>query len=140
MPLLRLTYSRFSLSRVESELQKLVGQVVGWFRQHPDYNLGLRRPLMFTELVRRAFIELGVTGPIPEDLLEMKTNLEKLGKTWKRQWLAEGKAEGVAEGLAEGMAKGKAEDLVCLLSARFGKRTPSLHERISGANLATLER
>ncbi len=57
------------------ELEELVGQVVGWFRQHPDY-VDLRR--LFTELVRQAFIESGVTGPIPEDLLEMKTNLEKL--------------------------------------------------------------
>jgi hypothetical protein len=125
VPLLRPTYSRYSVSRVESELEELVGQVVGWFRQHPDY-ADLRR--LFTELVRRAFIELGVTGPIPEDLLEMKTNLEGLGKTWKRQWRAEGKAEGMAEAL------------VCLLSARFGTVAPSLHERIRGANLATLER
>ena len=111
------------------ELEELVGQVVGWFRQHPDYT-DLRR--LFTELVRRAFIELGVTGPIPEDLLEMKTNLEKLGKTWKRQWLAEGKAEGELKRMATA--------LVWLLADRFGTVTPSLHERISGANLATLER
>jgi hypothetical protein len=61
----------------------------------------------------------------------MKTNLEKVGKIWKRQWRAEGKAEGKLEG--------KAEALVCLLSARFGTVTPSLHEQIRGANLATLE-
>ena len=66
-----------------------------------------------------------------EDLLEMKTNLEGLGKTWKRQWLAEGEAKGKTEG--------KAESLVCLLEGRFGTVTPSLHERISRANLATLE-
>jgi hypothetical protein len=48
---------------------------------------------LFTEWVRRAFIELGETGPMPEDLLEMKTNLERLGKTWKQRWLAEGWAE-----------------------------------------------
>ena len=114
------------------ELKELVGEVVGWFRQHPDY-ADLRR--LFTELVHRTFIELAVTEPIPEDLLEMKTNLERLGKTWKRQWLAEGRAEGKAEGILEG----KAETLVCLLAERFGTVTPSLHERISGANLATLE-
>jgi hypothetical protein len=73
------------------ELEELVGEVVGWVRQHPDYS-DLRR--LFTELVRRAFIGLGVTKPIPEDLLEMKTNLERLGEVWKRQWLAEGRAEG----------------------------------------------
>ena len=110
------------------EIEELVGEVVGWFRQHPDY-ADLRR--LFTELVRRAFIELGETGYIPEDLLEMKTNLEGLGKTWKRQWLAQGKAEGKLEG--------KAEALVCLLAKRFGTVTPSLREKIGGANLTTLE-
>jgi Putative transposase, YhgA-like len=114
------------------QLKELVGEVVGWFRRHPDYT-DLRR--LFTELVRRAFTELGETGPIPEDLLEMKTNLEGLGKTWKRQWLAEGEAKGKTEGILEG----KAESLVCLLEGRFGTVTPSLHERISRANLATLE-
>ena len=114
------------------ELKELVGEVVGWFRQHPDY-ADLRQ--LFTELVRRAFIELGETGPIPEDLLEMKTNLEGLGRTWKRQWLAEGEAKGKAEGALERQA----EVLVWLLAERFGTVTPCLHERISGANLATLE-
>jgi hypothetical protein len=110
------------------ELEELVGEVVGWLRQHPDY-ADLRR--LFTELVRRAFLGLGVTRPIPEDLLEMKTNLETLGEVWKRQWLAEGRAVGKAEG--------KAEALVCLLAERFGTVRPSLRKRIRGANLATLE-
>jgi hypothetical protein len=111
------------------ELKELVDEVVGWFRQHPNY-ADLRQ--LFTELVRRAFIELGETGPIPEDLLEMKTNLERLGKTWKRQWRAEGMAEGTLER--------QAETLVWLLEGKFGTVTPSLYERISRANLATLER
>ena len=120
----------FLLERPSSseELKELVGEVIGWFRQHSDY-ADLQQ--LFAELVRRAFIELGETGPIPEDLLEMKTNLEGLGKTWKRQWLAEGEAKGKLEG--------KAETLVLLLAKRFGTVTPSLHERISGANLVTLE-
>ena len=82
-------------------------------------------------MVRQAFIELGVTGLIPEDLLEMKTNLARVGKIWKRQWRAEGRAEGKLER--------QAEVLVWLLAERFGTVTPSLRERISGANLATLE-
>ena len=118
------------------ELEELVGEVVGWVRQHPDY-ADLRR--LFTELVRRAFIGLGVTKPIPEDLLEMKTNLERLGKAWKRQWRAEVRAEVSAEVRAEGKAEGKAEALVCLLAERFGTVRPSLRKRILGANLATLE-
>ncbi len=114
---------------LSQELKELVGEVVGWVRQHPDY-ADLRR--LFAELVRRAFIELEVTTPIPEDLLEMKTNLEKLGTVWKRQWLAEGRAEGKAEG--------KAEALEYVLVERFGTLRPSLHKRIRGADLATLER
>ena len=110
------------------DLKELVGEVVGWVRQHPDY-ADLRR--LFTELVRRAYIGLGVTRPIPEDLLEMKTNLETLGEVWKRQAFDEGRAEGKAEG--------KAEALVCLLAERFGTVRPSLRKRILGANLATLE-
>ena len=119
---------RLEQPSTSEELEELVGEVVGWFRQHPDYT-DLRQ--LFTELVRRAFIELGEIGPIPEDLLEMKTNLEGLGRTWKRQWLAEGEAKGKLER--------QAEALVWLLAERFGTVTPSLHERISGANLATLE-
>jgi Putative transposase, YhgA-like len=118
------------------DLKELVGEVVGWVRRHPDY-ADLRR--LFTELVRRAFIGLGVTRPIPEDLLEMKTNLERLGKVWKRQWRAEVKAEVRAKVRAEGKAEGKAEALVCLLAERFGTVRPSLRKRILGANLATLE-
>jgi len=111
-------------------------EVVGWLRQHPDY-ADLRR--LFTELVRRAFIGLGVTRPIPEDLLEMKTNIERLGEVWKRQWLAEGRAAGKAEARAEGKVEGWAEALVWLLTERFGTVRPSLRKRIRGANLATLE-
>jgi hypothetical protein len=114
------------------ELEELVGKMVGWLRQYPDY-AELRR--LFTELVRRAFIELGVTRPIPEGLLEMKTNLEKLGAVWKRQWAAEVWAEWKAEGKVEGWA----QSLVDLLTERFGTVSPSLRKRIRGANLATLK-
>ena len=115
------------------ELVELIDEVVAWFRQHPD-EADLRR--LFTELVGRAYIESGVTGPIPEDLLEMKTNLEGLTKIWKKEW----RAEGLAEGEAKGLVKGKAEALVCLLAERFGAVRPSVRKRIYAANLATLER
>jgi hypothetical protein len=74
---------------------------------------------------------LGVTKPIPEDLLEMKSNLATLGERLKRQWLAEGKAKGRAEG--------KAEALACLLAQRFGALTPSLQTRIREAKATTVE-
>jgi hypothetical protein len=107
------------------ELKDLLGEVIGWFRQHEDFE-----PLrgLFAELVREALAGLGVKVPVSEDLLEMKTNLSTLGETWKQQWLAEGKAEG------------KAEALLCLLVERFGAVAPSWRKRIRGAKLATLDR
>jgi hypothetical protein len=66
----------------------------------------------------------------------MRSNLLRLGETWKRQYLAEGKAAGLAEGKAEG----KAEALLCLLVERFGAVAPPWRERIRGAELATLDR
>ena len=121
------------------ELEVLTGEVVGWLRQHPDY-VDLRR--LFAELVRQAFAQAGVIGPISDglkELLEMKSNLATIGEVWRRQWRAEGLAEGRAAGEAVGRAQGKAEALVCLLDERFGKVGPSLLERILGADLATLE-
>ena len=116
----------FRLERQSSnkEIEELVGEVAGWFGQHPD-SAELRR--LFTELVRQAYVGLGITDAIPEDLLEMKTNLTTLGETWKQQWLAEGRAEG------------KAEALVCLLAERFGAIEPSLRKRIRAADLTTVE-
>jgi hypothetical protein len=116
----------FRLERRPSkdELEELVGEVAGWFGQHPD-SAELRR--LFGELVRQAYVGLGITEAIPEDFLEMKTNLRTLGETWKQQWLAEGRAEG------------KAEALVCLLAERFGAIKPSLRKRIRAADLTTVE-
>jgi hypothetical protein len=127
------------------EIEDLVGEVIGWFRQHEDFE-----PLrgLFAELVREALAGFGVKVPVSEDLLEMKTNLSTLGETWKQQWLAEGrveglargKAEGKAEGKVEGKAEGKAEALLCLLVERFGAVAPPWRKRIRGAKLATLDR
>jgi hypothetical protein len=107
------------------EIKELLGEVIGWFRQHEDFEQ-LRG--LFAELVREALAGLGVKVPVSEDLLEMKTNLSTLGETWKQQWLAEGKAEG------------KAEALLCLLVERFGPVAPPWRKRIRGAKLATLDR
>jgi Putative transposase, YhgA-like len=117
------------------ELEELVGEVIGWLRQHPDC-ADLRR--LFSEVVRQACAEVGMTKPMLDDLEEleeMKSNLATIGKYWKRQWLAEGRAEGKAEGLV----RGRAEALVDLLAERFGTARPPLRKRIRGANLATLE-
>ena len=126
------------------ELAELIDEVVGWFRQHPDC-ADLRR--LFTELVNHAFIESGAPGPMPEELLEMKTsldglvkaNLEREAKAYRKQLRAEAIAEGRAEGEAKGLVKGKAEALVCLLVKKFGAVKPSLRERIRAANLETID-
>lgn len=115
------------------EFRELLAEVVGWFRQHEDFE---RLRGLFAELVREALAELGVKVPVPEDLLEMKSNLSTWGKTWKQQWLAEGRVEGLARGKAEG----KAEALLCLLVERFGAVAPPWRKRIRGAELATLDR
>ena len=119
------------------EVEQLLGDVIGWFRDHEDFE---RLRGLFAELVREALAGFGVKLPVFEDLLEMKTNLSTLGETWKQQWRAEGLAEGKAEGLAAGKAEGKAEALLCLLVERFGAVAPSWRKRIRGAELTTLER
>ena len=150
---------RLERSPAIEELEGLLGEVRGWFRQHPDQ---ARLRQLFAELVRQAYRELGKKPPASCDLLEMKmkSNFPTTVKIWKQQALAEGRAEGMAEGRAqgkaegkaqgraegeargriEGKAEGKAEDLVHLLVARFGALAPSLRTRIRRAKLATLER
>jgi hypothetical protein len=108
------------------ELQELLSEVIGWFRQHEDYE-----PLkeLFAELVREGLAGHGVT--VSDDLLEiktMKTGFSRNVEEWYQQSRAEGKAEG------------KAEALLCLLAERFGALTPSLRNRISAAKQATVER
>ena len=109
------------------EAEGLLGEVSGWFRQYPDQGR-LRR--LFAELVRKACKGLGVKVPAANDLLEiqMRSNFETIGETWRQQALAEGRAQG------------KAEALVCLLVERFGGLTSPLRTRIRRANLVTLER
>ncbi len=121
------------------ELERLRGEVGRWFRRHPDHE---RLRSLFAELVRHAFKGLGVKVPESIDLLEikMKSNLETIGETWRQQALAQGRVEGRAEGKAQGRVECKAEDLVCLLVAKFGALAPSLRTRIRRARLATLER
>ena len=128
---------RLEQEHLPGELEELVPEVFGWFRGHEGYG-GLRE--VFIELVRAAVADLGVKVSISqeweEEWQDMRSNLMRLGETWKRHYRAEGKAEG----LAEGEVKGKAEALLCLLVERFGAVAPPWHERILGAELATLDR
>lgn len=110
------------------QLEGLVGELIGWFRQHEGFG-ELKR--LFGELVRQAILGLGMELHVPYDLLEMKTMISTLGESWKREWLAEGEALGEA--------KGTARALVGLLVNRFGSLPSPLQTRIQTADLQSLE-
>lgn len=124
------------------ELAALVQEVAGWFRSHPEAE-ELRR--LFTELVREAMNGVAVDLPRPDNLREMGTMLETLGRQWREEWKAEGLAEGLAEGQAQGLAEGqalgqaqgrvagKAESLIRLAERRFGPLAPEQRSRIRAA-------
>jgi hypothetical protein len=118
------------------ELEKLIEEVVGWFRRHEGFG-GLQ--CLFGELVRQAIRHVVRGVRIPEELSEMKSNLDALGRTWRDEWLAEGMALGRAEGKVEGIAEGKAAVLLSLLAKRFGPLTSARRKRIGSAKLATIE-
>ena len=140
---------RLEQEHLPEELEELVPEVIGWFRGH-EGNGWLRE--LFVELVRTAVADLGVkvskSEEWEEEWQDMRSNLLRLGETWKRHYMAEGMAEGMAQGmaqgkaqgLAEGEAKGKAEALLCLLAERFGAVAPPWRRRIRSAELATLDR
>jgi hypothetical protein len=109
-------------------LAGLIDEVVGWFRRHSGHE-DLRR--LFTELIYQAIAGLGVSVPIPGDLMEMQTMLATLGEAWKQQWKAEGRLEGRAEG--------QANALILLVEQRFGPLPAPLRDRIETADAATVE-
>ncbi len=82
-----------------SALDALVGEVIEWFRRHPDHE-----PLMglFTALVRDAVAVLDPSARVPDDMREMRAMLSTQVKPWTEQWKAKGLALGRAQGRAEG--------------------------------------
>lgn len=140
------------------ELRELLGEVVGWFRQHEGYE---RLRELFAELVREGLAARGMA--VSDDMLEiktMKTGFSRNVEEWyqqsraagradglmegRAQGIVEGRTQGIAEGRSQGMTQGitqgKADALLCLLAERFGELTPSLRNRISAARLATIDR
>ncbi|NBC32431.1 MAG: transposase [Alphaproteobacteria bacterium] len=125
-------------------LTALIGEVVAWFRAHPDYG-EVRR--VFNELVTQAIKGVGVSVPIPGDMVEMKTMLESLGEIWREQWkaeglaagLAKGRAEGLEEGRVEGLEEGRARALLRLLERRFGPLPEDQRARVLTAGSDTLD-
>jgi hypothetical protein len=129
----------FRLERPSSpqQLERLIEEVIGWFRRHEGF-----RELkgLFSELVRHAIRRTETGAWVPEELLEMKSNLAATFKAFKKHCLAEGEAIGLAKGEAKGLARGKAEALMRLLVSRFGTVPLSFRKRIRGAKLASIER
>lgn len=109
-------------------LTPLIAEVVAWFRLHPDYG-EVRR--LFNELVTQAIRGVGVSVPIPGDMVEMKTMLESLGEIWREQWKA--------EGLAKGRHEGQAGALLRLLERRFGPLPENQRLRVLAADSDTLD-
>ena len=119
---------RLEQSQPPEALATLIGEVIGWFRRHPDHG-ALKR--LFTELVHQTIAGLGAALPIPEELTEMQTMMSRLPEIWKRQYLAEGEAKGRAEG--------EAKALILLAEQRFGPLPHALRERVESADAVTIE-
>jgi Putative transposase, YhgA-like len=120
----------FRLERRHSteELEKLVAEVIGWFRRHKGYE---RLQAVFAELIRGALARHRVRSPGSGNLLEMdsmKSMLTIDNTAWHAQLRA------------EGFAKGKADALISLLEGKFGAVAPYRRKRIRGARLETLDR
>jgi len=116
-------------------LKQVIDAVVGWFRTHPDYT-DLRR--LFTELIGQAMAGGGLPGPVPRDLMEMRTMLEILIEESKRKWRAEALAEGKAEGETMGRSEGQRQMLIRLIEHRFGPLQEPHRARVLSADEATL--
>lgn len=114
------------------ELVRLAGEVVSWFRAHPDYD-----PLkdMMRELIFAAASNLSdptAPPPLPDDLQEIHAMLATRSKLWAEKLLADGRAEGKAEG--------KAELMITLLTQRFGPLSADQDQFVRAADAPLLDR
>jgi len=125
----------FRLERPYSpqQLRRLIEEVIGWFHRHKGFQ---ELKGLFGEFVRQAIRNSGIRARVPEELLDMKSNLETNFRNFRAYCLAEGEAKGEAKGKAEGTAAA----LISLLVSKFGPLPASCRKRIRGAKLASLER
>ncbi|WP_299443488.1 hypothetical protein [uncultured Rhodospira sp.] len=114
---------RLERSPEPRDFARLTEGVIAWFRRHPDY-ADLRR--LFTEMLGQAMTGVGLPGPMPDDLMEVRTMLATLGEEWKRKWRE------------EGLAEGQARMLIRLIEHRFGPLPEHDRARILSADEATL--
>lgn len=95
-----------------------------------------RDPLekLFVELFRHKFAEHGMLLPKSDTLLEMNAALQVQMEARKETCPAEGRAE------ASETPEAIAENLITLLTERFGTLAPHWQKRIRRAQLITLKR
>jgi len=118
-----------------ADLTALVGEVIGWFRQHPGYE-ELKR--LFHEIMQQAISGLGTRGEavvIPDEMLEARNMLATRVQEWVRQW----KAEGTAEGIDIGEVSGRTKMLTRQLCRRFGELPADAVEQINSATAEQLD-
>jgi AcrR family transcriptional regulator len=111
-----------------ADLVDLVDEIIGWFRQHPDYE-ALKQ--LFTEIVGYALAEqAGFTNEqtaLPaNDLLEIREMVPERFKRWADEVRAKALAEARAQTLADVLSR--------QLRRRFGELPPSFTERIQSAS------
>src|SRR5262249_1980011 len=102
-----------------------IAEVGSWFRRHKHFP---ELKDLFREIVHQGMRRGGKRARVPEDLLNMKSNMPANIEKW------------AYDRFTESMAKGKAESLVSLLISRFGALPVSFRKRIERATLASIER
>jgi hypothetical protein len=91
---------------------------------------------LFAEFIRHKFASFGTLLPKSGSLLEMKAALNEHEEARKETHPAEGEAGEQAEANTEAIA----ENLIVLLTERFGELAPHWQKRIRGARLIALKR
>lgn len=91
---------------------------------------------LFAELIRHKYAEHGILLPKSGSLLEMKAAIDMQKEAGTKTYSAEGDVEEPAEEQVEAIA----DNLIVLLTERFGELAPHWQKRIRGAKLITLKR
>ena len=121
------------LFRMESQMSpgniaETVGELARWFQEHPD---GPPVKRLFRELLDSRVKHIkGLEGllPLPDDLMEVGNMLAERVEQWEQKWKL------------EGLQQGGAGILLHLLKHKFGNASPEIHEKITNADLSTLEK
>lgn len=121
---------RLEKSRKKEDLQRVLRELIEWLKA-PEKE-SLRRS--FTVWLRRVLLPRRLPDTqLPEmsDLHEVDTMLTDTVQEWTKEWQKEGEIRGVQQGEARMLSR--------LLQLRFGNIPIWAHEKISKAELPTLE-